>query len=132
MGKGYNFCHTMGYDNVVKGSCCPPTCRPYSRMRKRDRCEPYSTPQVISQGESPSSSKSDVDNLSNQVAMDKDTFPKVINAHVAGKHAIPVRNPPSLVGITLPIVQIVTTKNLCVEIIWLKLLIIQVSSIRKF
>ncbi|XP_050920853.1 cysteine-tryptophan domain-containing zinc finger protein 3 isoform X2 [Lathyrus oleraceus] len=63
----------------------------------RDRCELQSTLQVVSQGESPSSSASDVDNLNNQVAMDKATLPKVTNAHAAGNHVISVRTRPSLV-----------------------------------
>lgn len=37
-------------------------------------------------GESPSSSASDVDNLNNQAAMDKDTIDKVGGSHVAGNH----------------------------------------------
>jgi hypothetical protein len=48
-------------------------------------------------GESPSSSASDVDNLNNQVAMDKATLPKGTNAQVAGRHVIYVRTRPSLV-----------------------------------
>lgn len=47
-------------------------------------------------GESPSSSASDVDNLNNQVAMDKATLPKVTSAHVAGNQVISVRTRPSL------------------------------------
>ncbi|CAJ2661985.1 unnamed protein product [Trifolium pratense] len=63
----------------------------------RDRNELQSTLQMVSQGESPSSSASDVDNLNNQVAMDKATLPKGTNAHVAGSHVISVRTRPSLV-----------------------------------
>lgn len=48
-------------------------------------------------GESPSSSASDVDNLNNQVAMDKATLPKGTNANVASNHVISVRTRPSLV-----------------------------------
>ncbi|XP_073226267.1 cysteine-tryptophan domain-containing zinc finger protein 3-like isoform X2 [Cicer arietinum] len=62
----------------------------------RDRYELQSTLQVVSQGESPSSSASDVDNLNNQVAMDKATLPKVTSAHVAGNQVISVRTRPSL------------------------------------
>lgn len=63
----------------------------------RDRCELQSTLQMVSQGESPSSSASDVDNLNNQVAMDKATLPKGTNANVASNHVISVRTRPSLV-----------------------------------
>ncbi|CAK8564159.1 unnamed protein product [Lathyrus sativus] len=64
----------------------------------RDRCELQSTLQVVSQGEPLSSSASDIDNLNNQVAMDKAAIlPKVTNAHVAGNHVISVRTRPSLV-----------------------------------
>jgi len=48
-------------------------------------------------GESPSSSASDVDNLNNQIAMDKATLPKGTNANVASNHVISVRTRPSLV-----------------------------------
>ncbi|KAJ1407623.1 Zinc finger, CW-type [Sesbania bispinosa] len=63
----------------------------------RDRHELQSTLQMVSQGESPSSSASDVDNLNNQVAMDKATLLKGANAHAAGNQVISARTRPSLV-----------------------------------
>ncbi|XP_022138572.1 uncharacterized protein LOC111009697 isoform X3 [Momordica charantia] len=51
-----------------------------------DRNEMHPSFRTIVQGESPSSSASDVDNLNNQAAMDKDTIDKVGGSHVAGNH----------------------------------------------
>lgn len=48
-------------------------------------------------GESPSSSASDVDNLNNQMAVDKATFPRGTNTYVSGNQVISARTHPNLV-----------------------------------
>ncbi|KAF7837845.1 uncharacterized protein G2W53_006327 [Senna tora] len=59
----------------------------------RDRHELQSTLQVVPQGESPSSSASDVDNLNNQAAVYKSILPRgTTGAHVAGNQVISTRN----------------------------------------
>ncbi|KAJ1427281.1 Zinc finger, CW-type [Sesbania bispinosa] len=63
----------------------------------RDRHELQSTLQMVSQGESPSSSASDIDNLNNMVAVDKSTLPRSTNTHVANNQVISARNHPTLV-----------------------------------
>ncbi|TKY72634.1 bidirectional sugar transporter SWEET12 [Spatholobus suberectus] len=63
----------------------------------RDRNELQSTLQMISQGESPSSSASDVDNLNHQAAADKATLPRGTNTHVAINQVISARTHPNLV-----------------------------------
>ncbi|KAK7266033.1 hypothetical protein RIF29_18672 [Crotalaria pallida] len=57
-------------------------CKSFST--NRDRHELQSTLQMVSQGESPSSSAFDVDNLNNQMTVDKATFPRGTNTHVSG------------------------------------------------
>ncbi|KAK7289956.1 hypothetical protein RIF29_04021 [Crotalaria pallida] len=68
-----------------------------SSSTNRDRHELQSTLQMVSQGESPSSSASDVDNLNNQMTVDKATFPRGTNTHVSGNQVISARTRPSLV-----------------------------------
>ncbi|KAK7412954.1 hypothetical protein VNO78_04742 [Psophocarpus tetragonolobus] len=63
----------------------------------RDRHELQSTLQMVSQGDSPSSSASDVDNLNNQAAVDKATLPRGTNTHVAVNQVISARTRPNLV-----------------------------------
>ncbi|XP_014501408.1 uncharacterized protein LOC106762170 isoform X1 [Vigna radiata var. radiata] len=63
----------------------------------RDRHELQSTLHLASQGESPSSSASDVDNLNNQAAADRATLPRGTNSHVAINHVISARTRPSLI-----------------------------------
>nr|KYP50137.1 hypothetical protein KK1_028121 [Cajanus cajan] len=63
----------------------------------RDRHELQSALQMVSQGESPSSSASDVDNLNNQAAADKATLLRGTNTHVAINQVIPARTCPTLV-----------------------------------
>ncbi|KAL2341738.1 hypothetical protein Fmac_009678 [Flemingia macrophylla] len=63
----------------------------------RDRRELQSTLQMVSQGESPSSSASDVDNFNNQAAVDRATLPRGTNSHVAINQAIPARTRPNLI-----------------------------------
>ncbi|XP_019419776.1 PREDICTED: uncharacterized protein LOC109330169 isoform X2 [Lupinus angustifolius] len=63
----------------------------------RDRHELESSLQMVYQGESPSSSASDVDNLNNQMAVDKATFPRGTNTHVSGNQVLSARTRPNLV-----------------------------------
>ncbi|XP_022721726.1 uncharacterized protein LOC111279098 isoform X2 [Durio zibethinus] len=64
----------------------------------RERNELQATLQMVPQGESPSSSVSDVDNgLNNQPMVDKAPSAKGNVSHVAGTHVIVARNPPSFV-----------------------------------
>ncbi|XP_027338643.1 uncharacterized protein LOC113852537 [Abrus precatorius] len=63
----------------------------------RDRNELQQTFQMVSQGESPSSSASDVDNLNNQAATDRATLPRGTNTHVAVNQVISTRTHPNLV-----------------------------------
>ncbi|QCE13241.1 hypothetical protein DEO72_LG11g234 [Vigna unguiculata] len=63
----------------------------------RDRHELQSTLHMASQGESPSSSASDVDNLNNQAAADRATLPRGTNSHVAINQVISARTRPSLI-----------------------------------
>ncbi|XWS14057.1 hypothetical protein CRYUN_Cryun36dG0090800 [Craigia yunnanensis] len=64
----------------------------------RDRNELQATLQMVPQGESPSSSASDVDNnLNNQPTVDKAPLAKDNVSHVAGTHVIVARNRPSFV-----------------------------------
>ncbi|CAJ1975979.1 unnamed protein product [Sphenostylis stenocarpa] len=63
----------------------------------RDRHELQSTLQMVSQGESPSSSASDVDNLYNQAAADKATLPRGTNTHAAINQVISARTHPNLI-----------------------------------
>ncbi|KAJ0977694.1 hypothetical protein J5N97_013168 [Dioscorea zingiberensis] len=64
----------------------------------KDRLELQTALQMVVPGESPSSSASDVDNLNNQVALDKGTSGKGVSSpQVAGNHIIAARNRPSFV-----------------------------------
>ncbi|CAJ1939459.1 unnamed protein product [Sphenostylis stenocarpa] len=63
----------------------------------RDRHELQSTLQVVSQGESPSSSASDVDNLYNQAAADRATLLRGTNTHAAINQVISARTRPNLI-----------------------------------
>ncbi|XP_022770965.1 uncharacterized protein LOC111314157 isoform X3 [Durio zibethinus] len=64
----------------------------------RDRHELQTTLQMVPPGESPSSSASDVDNLSHPTTADKVVFPKGVNSpQVAGNHVISARNRPNFV-----------------------------------
>ncbi|EOY06471.1 hypothetical protein QUC31_016266 [Theobroma cacao] len=64
----------------------------------RDRNELQATLQMVPQGESPSSSASDVDNnLNNYSTVDKAPLAKGNVSHVAGTHVILARNRPSFV-----------------------------------
>ncbi|KAK4265710.1 hypothetical protein QN277_026727 [Acacia crassicarpa] len=58
----------------------------------RDQNELQSTLQMALQGESPSSSASDVDNLNNQAAMDKFTLLRGAGTHVACNQVISARH----------------------------------------
>ncbi|KAK7329412.1 hypothetical protein VNO77_23579 [Canavalia gladiata] len=62
----------------------------------KDRLELQSTLQMVSQGESPSSSASDVDNLNNQAATDRATLARGTNTHVAVNQVISARTRPNL------------------------------------
>ncbi|KAE8711932.1 Tetratricopeptide repeat-like superfamily protein [Hibiscus syriacus] len=64
----------------------------------RDRNEWQATLQMVPQGESPSSSASDVDNnLNNQQTVEKAPLAKGLVSHVGGAHVIDARNCPSFV-----------------------------------
>ncbi|KAK7354795.1 hypothetical protein VNO80_20288 [Phaseolus coccineus] len=63
----------------------------------RDRHELQSTLHMASQGESPSSSASDVDNLNNQAAADRTTLPRGTNSHIAINQVISARTRPNLI-----------------------------------
>ncbi|KAM3755481.1 hypothetical protein ACB098_02G042700 [Castanea mollissima] len=63
----------------------------------RDRHELQATLQVVPQGESPSSSASDVDNLNNQATVDKVNLSKGTGSNVAGNQVIVARNRPNFV-----------------------------------
>ncbi|XP_012455485.2 cysteine-tryptophan domain-containing zinc finger protein 7 [Gossypium raimondii] len=63
----------------------------------RDRNELQATLQMVPQGESPSSSASDVDNLNNQQSVEKAPLAKGLVSHVGGTHVIVARNRPSFV-----------------------------------
>ncbi|KAG6664314.1 cysteine-tryptophan domain-containing zinc finger protein 7-like isoform X1 [Carya illinoinensis] len=63
----------------------------------RDRHDLQATLQVVPQGESPSSSASDVDNLNNQTTVDKGSLSKNTASHVAGNQTIAARNRPNFV-----------------------------------
>ncbi|KAF3951070.1 hypothetical protein CMV_023246 [Castanea mollissima] len=63
----------------------------------RDRHELQATLQVVPQGESPSSSASDVDNLNNQATVDKVNLSKGTGSNVAGNQVIVARNRPYFV-----------------------------------
>ncbi|KAL4642890.1 hypothetical protein ACB092_02G052500 [Castanea dentata] len=63
----------------------------------RDRHELQATSQVVPQGESPSSSASDVDNLNNQATVDKVNLSKGTGSNVAGNQVIVARNRPYFV-----------------------------------
>ncbi|KAK7264610.1 hypothetical protein RJT34_32219 [Clitoria ternatea] len=65
----------------------------------RDLHELQSTLQMVSQGESPSSSASDIDNLNNLVAVDKATLTRGANFHVANNQVISAQQRPNLVSI---------------------------------
>ncbi|KAL3727641.1 hypothetical protein ACJRO7_032388 [Eucalyptus globulus] len=58
----------------------------------RDRHELQATLQMVPQGESPSSSASDVDNLNNQAAPDKPNLLKGAATHAAGNHILAARS----------------------------------------
>ncbi|CAL0334939.1 unnamed protein product [Lupinus luteus] len=62
-----------------------------------DRHELQTTLQMVSQGESSSSSASDVDSLNNQSAVDKATFPMATNNHAFGNQVISAQTRPNLV-----------------------------------
>ncbi|XVE82118.1 hypothetical protein DITRI_Ditri15bG0121500 [Diplodiscus trichospermus] len=71
----------------------------------RDRNELQATLQMVPQGESPSSSSSDVDNnLNNQPTLDKAPLAKGNVSHVAGTHVIVARNRP-IIGRLLDFTQ---------------------------
>ncbi|XP_019439306.1 PREDICTED: uncharacterized protein LOC109345011 isoform X2 [Lupinus angustifolius] len=59
--------------------------------------ELQTTLQMVSQGESSSSSASDVDNLNNQTGVYKATFPMATNNHVSGNQVISAQTRPNLV-----------------------------------
>ncbi|KAK7266015.1 hypothetical protein RIF29_18654 [Crotalaria pallida] len=80
-------CMEMAYMRAVY-------CKSFST--NRDRHELLSTLQMVSQGESPSFSASDVDNLNNQMTVDKATFPRGTNTHVSGNQVISARTRSSL------------------------------------
>ncbi|KAL6185953.1 hypothetical protein ACLB2K_042075 [Fragaria x ananassa] len=61
----------------------------------RDRHELQATLNMPHQGESPSSSASDIDNLTNQVTAEKAILSKCIGSHVAGNHHV-ARNRPKI------------------------------------
>ncbi|KAL2339060.1 hypothetical protein Fmac_013506 [Flemingia macrophylla] len=63
----------------------------------RDRHELQSTLQMVSQGESPSSSASDIDNLNNLAVVDKATLTRCSNTHVAKNQVISAQNFPNIV-----------------------------------
>ncbi|RDY01624.1 hypothetical protein CR513_15022, partial [Mucuna pruriens] len=63
----------------------------------RDRHELQSALQMVSQGESPSSSASDIDNLNNLAVVDKATLTRGSNTHVANNQVISARNRPNIV-----------------------------------
>ncbi|XP_030545656.1 cysteine-tryptophan domain-containing zinc finger protein 3-like [Rhodamnia argentea] len=67
----------------------------YSSL-SRDRHELQATLQMVPQGESPSSSASDVDNLNNQVAPDKPNLLKGAASHAVGNHIVAARNRPTI------------------------------------
>ncbi|CAJ1941046.1 unnamed protein product [Sphenostylis stenocarpa] len=62
----------------------------------KDRDELKSILQMVSQGESPSSSASDIDNLNNLAAVDKATLTRGSNTHVANNQVIFARNRPNI------------------------------------
>ncbi|XP_037496305.1 cysteine-tryptophan domain-containing zinc finger protein 7 isoform X2 [Jatropha curcas] len=61
----------------------------------RDRNELQACVQTFSQGESPSSSASDIDNLNNQATMDKAAISKGTFSHIAGNPVIVARKHPN-------------------------------------
>uniref|UniRef100_A0A0R0J8U8 CW-type domain-containing protein n=1 Tax=Glycine max TaxID=3847 RepID=A0A0R0J8U8_SOYBN len=63
----------------------------------RDRHELQLTLQMVSQGESPSSSASDIDNLNNLAVVDKVTMTRGSNTHVANNQVISAQNRPNIV-----------------------------------
>ncbi|XP_031274415.1 uncharacterized protein LOC116132874 [Pistacia vera] len=63
----------------------------------RDGNELQTTLHIASQGESPSSSASDVDNLNNQVTADKATSSKGAPSYITGNHVIVARNRPNFI-----------------------------------
>ncbi|XP_061349135.1 cysteine-tryptophan domain-containing zinc finger protein 7-like [Gastrolobium bilobum] len=63
----------------------------------KDRHELQSILQMVSQGESPSSFASDIDNLNNVAAIDKATLPMCNNTHVADNQVISARTCPNIV-----------------------------------
>ncbi|KAG2727151.1 hypothetical protein I3843_01G141700 [Carya illinoinensis] len=63
----------------------------------RDRHELQATLHVVPQGESPSSSASDVDNLNNLATVDKGNLSKGTGSYVAGNQIIVARNRPQFV-----------------------------------
>ncbi|TKY54131.1 MORC family CW-type zinc finger protein 4 [Spatholobus suberectus] len=63
----------------------------------RDWHELQSTLQMVSQGESPSSSASDIDNLNNLAVVDKATLTRGSNTHVANNQVISACNRPNIV-----------------------------------
>ncbi|KAL7178133.1 hypothetical protein ACSBR2_031306 [Camellia fascicularis] len=80
-------CMEVAYMRVV---CCK------NSSTNRDRHDLQASLQMAPQGESPSSSASDVDNLNNQAMVDKAALSKSIGAH-AGNHAIVAHNCPNFV-----------------------------------
>ncbi|XP_056168091.1 cysteine-tryptophan domain-containing zinc finger protein 7-like isoform X2 [Syzygium oleosum] len=67
----------------------------YSSL-SRDRHELQATLQMVPQGESPSSSASDVDNLNNQAALDKPNLLKGAASHAVGNQIVAARNRPTI------------------------------------
>ncbi|KAJ7980245.1 CW-type zinc-finger protein [Quillaja saponaria] len=65
----------------------------------RERHELQSTLQMVPQGESPSSSASDVDNLNNQAAVDKPALSKGTSSHFAGYQVVAARNCPKFLRV---------------------------------
>ncbi|OIV92057.1 hypothetical protein TanjilG_15048 [Lupinus angustifolius] len=81
-------CMEVAYMRVVY-------CKDYSTIR--DWHELQSTLKIVSQDESPSSSASDVDNLNNPTTVDKATFPRGTDTHVAGNLVLSAQTRPNLV-----------------------------------
>ncbi|KAF8017252.1 hypothetical protein BT93_H2443 [Corymbia citriodora subsp. variegata] len=67
----------------------------YSSL-SRERHELQAALQMVPQGESPSSSASDVDNLNNQAAPDKPNLLKGAASHAVGNHIVAARNRPTI------------------------------------
>lgn len=73
----------------------------------------FLTSQLISSGESPSSSASDVDNLNTQVIGERAALPRGAS-HVAGNHVIASRSRTSFVRLLDFVSKFITVYNLLV------------------